>query len=115
MEKKTHISRQTTAIFQVIKDYADYFKLPQDSLSYQFIQDPMAHHYQLVRLGWYNGKRVHVVLFHLDLIHDKIWIQLDRTEEGIANWLVERGIEKSEIVLAYFSPAHRKHTEFAVA
>lgn len=102
-------------ISQVTKDYMEYMKPSEASLTYQFIQDHKGHHYQLIRLGWLNRKRVHVVVFHIDLINDKIWIQLDRTEEGIANWLVERGAKKSEIVLAYFSPEHRKHTEFAVA
>jgi hypothetical protein len=38
-----------------------------------------------------------------------------KIEPGIANLLVEKDIPKSDIVLAYFPPAHRKLTEFAEA
>jgi hypothetical protein len=44
----------------------------------------------------------------------KIWIQHDGTEIGIANQLVELGIPKSDIVLAFHSPFKRQFTEFAV-
>lgn len=68
-----------------------------------------------LRLGWKGRKRVFRLIFHLDIIEDKIWIQEDRTEIGIANLLTERGIPHDRIVLAYFSPAHRQLTDFAVA
>ena len=38
---------------------------------------------------------------HLDIIDGKIWIQHDGTEIGVANELVEMGVPKEDIVLAY--------------
>ena len=102
-------------ILEVMKEYTDYFKVSSPDLKYEFIADTHNHHYQLLRLGWHNRKRVHLLIFHLDIIDGKIWIQQDNTEAGVANLLLEKGIPKSEIVLAYFSPSHRKHTDFAVA
>jgi hypothetical protein len=46
---------------------------------------------------------------------EKIWIQHDGTEGGIANELVERGVPKQDIVLAFHSPFKRQFTEFAVS
>jgi hypothetical protein len=46
---------------------------------------------------------------------DKVWIQHDGTEEGIANDLVAEGIPKSHIILGFKSPEVRKYTKFAVS
>jgi hypothetical protein len=48
-------------------------------------------------------------------IGKKIWIQEDNTEDGLANLLLEKGIQKQEIVLAYYPEYHRSYTEFAAA
>ena len=49
-----------------------------------------------------------------DLIcDDKIWVEEDLTEEGVANELVREGIAKSDIVLAFQDPQVRQFTEFA--
>jgi hypothetical protein len=55
------------------------------------------------------------MLFHLDIIGDKIWVQEDKMEHSIAEMLVEKGISKKDIVLAYFPEYHRQMTEYAVA
>jgi hypothetical protein len=70
-------------------------------------------HYQLVYVGWRDSKRVYGVILHADIIDGKIWIQQDGTEEGLANQLVELGIPKQDIVLAFAPPNLRQYTEFA--
>ncbi|MFG3817890.1 element excision factor XisI family protein [Limnothrix redekei LRLZ20PSL1] len=52
---------------------------------------------------------------HIDLEQEKVWIQDDGTEVGVANKLVERGIPKEEIVLAYHLPLSRRYDGFAVS
>jgi hypothetical protein len=52
---------------------------------------------------------------HLDIKDGKIWIQQDGTEVGIANQLVELGVPKRDIVLAFHEPAVRQFTEFGKA
>jgi hypothetical protein len=71
--------------------------------------------YALITLGWMAGKRVHFPLVHIDIIAGKVWIEKDNTEDGVAPELVQAGIPKSQIVLAFRSPEARKHTEYAVA
>jgi hypothetical protein len=71
--------------------------------------------YGLVTVGWNAGKRVHFLLVHIDIRDGKIWIEKDNTEDGIATELVQAGVPKSHIVLAFHSPEARKHTEYAVA
>jgi XisI protein len=71
--------------------------------------------YALITLGWNAGKRVHFPLVHIDIVDGKVWIQKDNTEDGVAVELVQAGIPKSHIVLAFRPPEVRKHTEYAVA
>jgi XisI protein len=54
------------------------------------------------------------VLIHIDLKGETIWIQYDGTEVGVANELVEQGIPKEDIVLAYHSEFIRQYDGFAV-
>lgn len=71
--------------------------------------------YQLIYVGWRNSKRVYGVILHLDIIDNKIWIQQDGTEIGVANTLVELGVPKENIVLAFDPPNLRQYTDFAVS
>jgi hypothetical protein len=78
------------------------------------IVDPAQGHYELISVGWEGQRRVHGCVLHVDIKDGKIWIQHDGIEEGIANRLVEAGVPKSDIVLAFQSPFQRRYTEFAV-
>lgn len=71
--------------------------------------------YQLMYIGWDRRRRVHGAIIHIRLHGDKIWIEYDGTQEGVGLALLEAGVPKEDIVLAFHSPEKRKYTEFAVA
>ncbi|MBD2416098.1 XisI protein [Nostoc calcicola FACHB-389] len=71
--------------------------------------------YQIIHLGWENRHRIYGCTVHIDIKDDKVWIQNDNTEVGIANELVDRGIPKKDIVLGYQAPYLRHLTDFAVS
>lgn len=50
---------------------------------------------------------------HLDIRENKIWIQYDGTEDGIANRLVEYGVPHEDSVLAFYPAYKRPYTSFA--
>ena len=78
------------------------------------IIDKDSDNYLILLEGQENRERVHGCLVHLQIIENKIWIQRDGIEEGIATDLLAAGIPKNQIVLA-FQPEHiRPYTEFAV-
>lgn len=88
----------------------------REGIETQFIQDDIQGHYQLVNAGWRNKRRIYGCFLHIDLKPDgKVWIQHDGTDLGIAEILVEQGIDRLDIVLAFHSPYKRKFTGFAVA
>ena len=80
----------------------------------QIIVDTEKDHYLLLYVGWRNQKRVYGPVLHWDIIDSKIWIQQDGTEVGIANELVNLGVPKQDIVLAFDPPLVRQFTDFAV-
>jgi XisI protein len=103
-------------ILEVINEYLIELRQPSsDNIQFVEITDTNKNHYQIIAMGWEDGKRVFNLLFHLDILDNKIWIQEDKMEYSIAERMVEKGIPKKEIVLAYFPDYHRAYTEYAVA
>ncbi|MEC4882183.1 MAG: XisI protein [Scytonema sp. PMC 1070.18] len=78
----------------------------------QTIFDEQQDHYQLLYVGWRGNKRDFGCILHLDIKDGRIWIQHDGTEVGIANQLVEMGVPKQDIILAFHEPYIRQFTEF---
>ena len=59
-------------------------------------------------------QHVYGALIHIDIKGEKLWIQYDGIEVGVANELVEQGIPKADIVLAYHAPFIHQYDGFAV-
>ena len=79
------------------------------------ICDETGDHYQLLYLGWHGPRRVHSVIVHVRLRGGRFWIEYDGTEYGIARELLDAGVPKADIVLAFHPPEKRPYTDFAVA
>ena len=78
------------------------------------IIDTLHDQYLLVDAGWDTTGRVHAVVFHLRIRDGKIWIEWDGTE-GITEELIDAGVPKHDIVLAFYRPERRMLTEYAVS
>lgn len=109
------ITSLRNAIVEAMEGYAALLEgANQPGIEYELLFDEKHHKYQLLAVGWDKHERVYYVVFHADIIGGKIWIQEDNTEKGFATLLLEKGISKQDIVLAYYPDFHRKYTEFAV-
>ena len=100
-------------IQDIINEYSQY-KSAYGDVEREAIFDTTHDHYQLMTVGWNSYQRIHATLLHVDIRQGKIWIQYDGTEEGIANRLVELGVPREDIVLAFHPPYKRPYTNFAV-
>ena len=98
---------------QLIKEYGNY-KPSFGDVEVQTIFDTEHDHYQLFNVGWHDHQRIRGCVLHVDIKGEKIWIQHDGTEKGIANDLVAFGVPKTDIVLAFHAPYKRQYTGFAV-
>jgi hypothetical protein len=78
-----------------------------NGIEIQRITDDDNANYLLVYLGWDKDRRVQQTALHLRVKDDKIWIEVDETEEGIATALLRAGVPREDIVLAFHPPALR--------
>ncbi|NJK36233.1 MAG: XisI protein [Oscillatoriales cyanobacterium SM2_2_1] len=101
-------------IRQLLSERAQRASNQQNAQEYevQTVFDTERDHYQLLHVGWRGNKREFGCILHLDIKDGKIWIQHDGTEVGIANQLVEFGVPKQDIVLAFHEPEVRQFTGF---
>jgi hypothetical protein len=99
-------------IEELITSYAA-FKPAYGDVEVQTVFDRTHHHYQLLTVGWDGDERIRGCILHVDIKGNRIWIQHDGTEVGIANELVARGVPKEDIVLAFHAPYKRPYTGFA--
>jgi hypothetical protein len=103
---------------QIIKDILNrYAAVPfsYGEIQQQVFIDKEENNFFLFNIGWQNKKRIHGCVVHVEIIDDKVWIQQDGIEDGIANDLLAAGIPKDKIVLAFHPPSIRPYTEFAVS
>ncbi|NEQ36381.1 MAG: XisI protein [Okeania sp. SIO3I5] len=104
-------------IRQVIIESLSYYanlRYATGAVNRLLIIDQDSDNYLILLEGWENRERVHGCLVHLQVIDNKIWIQRDGIEEGIATDLMEAGISKEQIVLGFKPEDIRPYTEFAV-
>ncbi len=106
---------QYRAIIKRILTDESRYKPSHGEIEPTLVFDETRDHYQLLYVGWDKPRRVHEVILHIRLCNGKVWIERDGTESGVARQLLEAGVPKDDIVLAFHPPEKRRHTEFAVA
>jgi hypothetical protein len=79
------------------------------------VWDEKNHIYMLLLVGWEGYKRIYSVFLHVEIRNQKFWIEHDQTPNGFACDLVDNGISKDRIVLAFKHPELRVYSEYAEA
>jgi hypothetical protein len=103
------IKKILTEYYQIVEKAPDFH--PENCL----IFDDNNHHYFWRSIDWVNQKRVNNTHVYVRIKNERIYIEEDWTEEGIATELLREGVPKEDIVLAFHDPETRKFTEFAIA
>jgi XisI protein len=113
MDKLTHYKN---VIKQILNEYQRISaQVPVFDVDEVLIFDDERSHYLWFNIGWKQGKRVKAISVYVRIKNDKIYIEEDWTEEGVATDLLREGVPQSDIVLAFHSPEKRQFTEFAIA
>jgi len=102
-------------IKNILQNHANYRANLPDDYNSQVVFDDERGQYLVLDFGWSGNKYLHAAPIHISLSVDKVWIQCDETEEGIATDLMEAGIPKEDIVLGFRYPKLRQYTGFAIA
>lgn len=101
-------------IKHILADYGKH-KPRYGQIETEIIIDEERNHYKVMRIGWQNERRVYGSVIHLDIIDGKVWIQYDGTNRPVADALLEAGVPREDIVLAFHPPEVRQYTDFAAA
>lgn len=113
MEK---IARYKAVIRDFFTQYERFLTAPPSSeLKVIMALDDDRSQYILFKAGWKGKAYCRYFSLHVTVREDKIWIEEDMTEDGLATYLLDHGVPKEDIVLAFHHPSLRPLTEFAVA
>lgn len=107
------MTRYREIVQRLIEEYARY-KPSHGEIDTEIVIDPARDHYELLHLGFDGPRRVHGTVLHVDIRDEKIWIQYDGTDRPLAEELVRAGIPREAVVLAFYPPEVRPHTDFGV-
>ncbi len=111
------LTRYRHLIKKLLTNYADLINQnsPNPEITTELILDEERDQYLLVNTGWMKHQRMRGTTVYLRLRNSKIWVEEDWLENGIVQDLLEAGVPKEDIVLAFQPPDMRPLTEFAVA
>lgn len=98
----------------LILQYAEY-KPRNTSNEWLPVCDNERGEYLLIKTGWdKNGEtKTSHTIFHFRLNNNKVYVEEDNTDADIVGQMLDAGIPKEDIVLAFYSPQKRKVTDFA--
>ncbi|MEB3177896.1 MAG: XisI protein [Nostocaceae cyanobacterium] len=103
-------------IEKILTEYVELCnRRPDGDMETFLIVDKQNGHYIWMNLDWQKGDRITGMTVYVRIRDGKFWIEEDWTENGIANDLVQAGIPKEDIVLAFHEPTMRQYADFAVA
>ena len=101
-------------IERILRDYAS-IPYSYSNVRKETVFDRTQDRYLIMILGWDGYRYEHGCTVHIEIIDDKVWIQRDGTEEGMALDLEQAGIPKDHIVLGFKPPEVREITGYAIA
>ncbi len=109
------LKRYREIVQEVLTEYHQLNEKSGSTIESALAFDEVKDQYLLLLMGWRKDERIKSVMIHVRLKDDKIWIEEDWTEDGVATDLLQKGIAREEIVLAFHPPHVRQYTEFAIA
>jgi len=97
------LDRYREIVRRLIEEYAAY-KPAYGDVRTEAVVDRDRDHYEVVQVGWSDGRRVHGSIIHIDIRDGKVWIEHNGTDARLGEELVAAGIPRGDIVLG-FQPA----------
>ncbi|MCP4709303.1 MAG: XisI protein [Planctomycetes bacterium] len=99
---------------QFLKHYEEVWSdVVEPELDMIHIFDDETKQYILLETGWQKSTHIRRIILHIAMKNNKIWIEEDMTEEGIATYFLAQGVPPDDIVLGFHPPQMRPYTEFA--
>ncbi|NER06457.1 MAG: XisI protein [Okeania sp. SIO3C4] len=102
MDKLIHYQN---IIKQILTNYQRISaQVPDPDIDEVLMFDDQRSQYLWFNIGWKNDRRIQAISVYIRIKNEKIYIEEDWTEEGIANELLRENVPKEDIVLAFHHP-----------
>lgn len=79
----------------------DYELVKTEWSASELIFDDDRMRYLVMRLGWFQGRRIHQCVIHIDICEDTIIIHANNTENLVDEALIAKGILPEKIQLGF--------------
>ena len=114
MERIKKYKKLTLSILNEICQ--DLLENPNKSVKPYIIKDENAGHFLLYLDGWQNNRRIYGCSTHIQVDDfGKVHLNLDNTDLEIGQKLLDGGVAKSDLVLAFIAPKRRADAGYAIA
>ena len=112
----TKTKKYSKLLTTFLEDFSNKYKKSANGLAVMPIIDSERHHYQAVTHGFQIKPKKHVfsILFHLDIIEEKVWFQCNYTDLLIEDELLKLGIPKSDIIFGWLPEYARVHSGWGI-
>jgi len=77
--------------------------------------DDETNSYMVYRVGWHKNRRVHDASILVRIVNGKVWLEVDWTDEVIAQQLIDAGIPAEDMRYGFHHPLLRDEPAGAVA
>ena len=108
------VNKHKNLVRTLLADIANHFR---QSNRWEIIEafDEDRGQYLLFTDGWQGETRDYGCFMHIEVKPSgRIWLRRDGTDLDIGQQLLDEGVPKSELVLAFHSPKMREWSDFAV-
>jgi hypothetical protein len=110
-----NVTKHKQLVKRLLTEIADRFR---QSNRWEIMEafDEERGQYLLFTDGWQGEQREYGCFMHLEVKpNGKIWLRRDGTDLDIGQQLLDEGVAKSNLVLAFHSPRTREWSDFAVS
>lgn len=94
------LTKYREIVKNTILKYAQ-FKPSHGNIELHPVFDEIRDHYALMQVGWNKDKRVRGNILYLTIKNEKVYLEYDGIEQGISDDLINQGIDKSDLVIAF--------------
>lgn len=114
MDRK--LEKYSQLLVQIFDEYAEILnRRPQPDREIELVIDPLDISTHCTPSAGKVRSASGIRRYMLRLRNGKIFVEIDWMEDGIVDRLLEAGVSKDDIVLAFHHPDLRPRTEFPVA
>lgn len=110
------MNQHKSIVKSVLSDLLERLSKGIPDVKFEMVLDEEKGQYLLFKDGWRGMHRMYGSVAHIEVKQDgKVWLHHDGTDLAIGQILLDKGVEKKDIVLGFQAPTRRADSGFAMA